>query len=329
VLGGLVRCNQSWPLALREVAGENQCSCRRALEISRGMPGCFRTDRTLRNPGSRPAALSGITSLRTVGSRRALCCTLPPRTAASDRSGRGLAALLCRFPPHRAFTARASVLSQLRRAYSCLTVRPSRNRFAVRLNSGVRPRQTLHWCQLALRLKRRHSSIRASAGWGCSADIGQLGSGGRVSLSPPAGSAATLPQKACNHVVGRCLTIRPSRTRFVASLKGPRAQATSLRQHPAAGRLNSGVRPRQTQHWFQLALRLQRRRVLPCTSAGPGCFEGLRPLGSGNSVSLSPPDRSAVTLPRKACSPWLSLPNNSSKPTPLCSFVERSGRSAT
>jgi hypothetical protein len=63
----------------------------------------------------------------------------------------------------------------------------------------------------------------------------------RASLSPPAASAGTLPQKACSRLVGRCLTIRPSRHRFVASLKGLAVSRASLRQHPAAVRLNSGV----------------------------------------------------------------------------------------
>jgi hypothetical protein len=124
---------------------------------------------------SRVAAVQGSSLWQLM--QRPLCYTWPSGSATSAASGRGLAALLYRSAPPRAFRAAACVFPSLRRAYSRLTVRPSRHRFvaslkgpvarsfglrrqpaAARLNSGVRPRQTQHWPQVVLRLRPRCSS---------------------------------------------------------------------------------------------------------------------------------------------------------------------------
>jgi hypothetical protein len=47
----------------------------------------------------------------------------------------------------------------------------------------------------------------------------------------------------CRLTATLCLTVRPSRTRFVASLKCVASDALPAHAHGVAGRLNSGVRP--------------------------------------------------------------------------------------
>jgi hypothetical protein len=159
-----------------------------------------------------------------------------------------------------------------------LTIRPSRHRFAVRLNSGVRRCccrfhcSVLFWLAsswwIALLFRPHHASgvpgkARHSGVLGIYATRFARGSArgerwlarvhhaARVArgllcrgFALPA-SATVVPCRRGrpDMVVGsRRLTIRPSRTRFVASLKCVAAAASQAPYSFVAGRLNSGVR---------------------------------------------------------------------------------------
>jgi hypothetical protein len=123
---------------------------------------------------SRVAAVQA-SSLRQL-MQRPLCYTWPSGSATSAASGCRFRALLCRRAPLRTFKAGASVFPSLRRAYSRLTVRPSRHRFVASLIGPVAQRSSLRQHPVAVRLNsgvRRHgwrvcSEVRAGVWWSAS-----------------------------------------------------------------------------------------------------------------------------------------------------------------